>query len=85
MKGPIVRTFYATDSRGQPTFLDIGRPYPDPDRFTVVIWVENRSNFQPPPERAYDGKMVCVTGRIYLYSGVTQVEADDPSDIKMAW
>ena len=81
VKGSVVTTTYSKNSRGQPTFLNIGRPYPDPDRFTVVIWVENRSNFQPPPERAYDGKMVCVTGRIYLYSGVTQMEADDSSDI----
>ena len=35
--GPVVNTKYASTSKGNPTFLNIGKPYPDPDRFTVVI------------------------------------------------
>jgi len=36
--GAVVDTRYASSSRGRPTFLNIGKPYPDPGRFTVVIW-----------------------------------------------
>jgi len=36
VKGYIVSTHYASTSRGRPTFLNIGRPYPNQE-FTVVI------------------------------------------------
>ncbi|MGQ9476647.1 MAG: hypothetical protein ACUVS1_08955 [Actinomycetota bacterium] len=54
--GPVESTKWATQSRGQPTFLNLGNPYPDPNRFTVVIWVENRKNFPFPPEVYYQGR-----------------------------
>ena len=38
--GPVVSSNYATGSKNKPTFLNIGRPYPQ-DRFTVVIWERN--------------------------------------------
>lgn len=82
--GLVVGTMYAKDSRGQPTFLNIGRDYPDPDRFTVLIWGENRGNFSPPPEDAYAGKTICATGLIETYRGTAQIEARTPSGIQVA-
>ncbi len=80
--GPVVSTHYANTSRGKPTFLNIGKPYPDPDRFTVIIWGENRSNFPQAPEILYANKTIYVTGLIDEYEGVAQIEVFSPSQIK---
>lgn len=80
--GPVVDTHWASGSKGKPTFLNIGRDYPNPDRFTVVIWIDCRANFSEPPERYYLGKTICVTGLIQEYEGVPQIEVCYPSKIQ---
>ncbi len=72
--GPVVDTHYASESSGQPTFLNMGNPYPDLNRFTVVIWGENRGKFFQPPEDYYDGKTIYISGLIDSYNGVPQIE-----------
>ncbi|MEA1872262.1 MAG: hypothetical protein U9M91_02580 [Chloroflexota bacterium] len=79
--GPVVDTNYASGSSGKPTFLNMGNPYPDPDRFTVVIWGENRGKFSQPPEDYYDGKTIYVSGLIDSYEGVPQIEVTSPAQI----
>jgi len=81
--GPIISTMYATDSRGKPTFLNIGKPYPDPNRFTVVIWGYDRDNFPHAPEEKYDNTTICVTGVVETYKGIPQIVADTASDIEI--
>ena len=83
VQGPVMSPRYAESSSGQPTFLNIGRPFPDPDRFTVVIWGDDRGNFPTPPEQAYDGKTICVTGLIESFEGSPEIIADSPSDIEI--
>ena len=80
--GPVVDTHWASGSNGKPTFLNIGKPYPDPDRFTVVIWIDYRANFPPSPEDYYLGKTICVTGLIDEYNGSPQIEAQQLSQIQ---
>ena len=41
--GPVVSAYFATSTNGQPTFLNIGKEYPDPERFTALIWGRNLS------------------------------------------
>jgi len=82
VKGPVVSTKYASSSNGQPTFLNMGKDYPDPGRFTVVIWNENRGNFDSMPEDYYEGKNVIVTGEISEYQGVAQIEVEGPNQIE---
>lgn len=53
---------YAVSSRGKPTFLNLGQPYPN-QVFTVVIWEDDRPKFGRP-EIEFENKQVCVTGRI---------------------
>jgi hypothetical protein len=65
---------------GQPTFLNFERPYPD-QLFTVVIWGGARSRFEGRPERMFDGKEICVTGRIGEHRGKPQIVVDDPGQI----
>lgn len=60
--GKVASARYAVSSRGQPTFLNLGQPYPN-QVFTVVIWGDDRPKFGKP-EIEYENKQVCVTGRI---------------------
>jgi hypothetical protein len=83
IEGPIVSTSHASGSRGQPTFLNVGKPYPGPDRFTVVIWGDDRSNFPFAPEVEYDNKTICVTGLVETYKGSPQIVADTARDIEI--
>ena len=80
--GPIVSAMWATGSTGKPTFLNIGKPYPDPSRFTVVIWEDYRANFPQAPEVYYSGKTICVTGLIVPYDGVPEIEVKTPTQIE---
>jgi hypothetical protein len=81
--GPVVDTAYARGSRGQPTFLNLGRPYPDRERFTVVIWSDARGRFDGAPEVTYMGKTVCVSGTVELYRGSPQIVVTSPSQIEL--
>lgn len=80
--GTVVSATYAARSRGRPTFLNLDRPYPD-HVFTIVIWGENRANFPEPPEAAYKGKPVCVTGQIGQYRGKAQIVISRPGGIRI--
>lgn len=81
VSGPVKSTVFARDSKGRPTFLNVGNPHPNPNRFTVVIWGRNRDNFPKPPERVYRNERICVTGKIRTFEGVPEIFADAPSDI----
>ena len=78
--GKVVGAKYASSSRGQPTFINLDRAYPN-QKFTIVIWGSNRGNFNQP-EYQYNRKNVCVTGYIDSYRGVPQIEAESPSQIR---
>jgi DNA/RNA endonuclease YhcR with UshA esterase domain len=84
VKGAVVDANYASSSNGKPTFLNVGKPYPDPARFTVLIWGENRDSFPKAPEVAYKGRTICVTGLIATYQGSPEILVDSPSQITIA-
>lgn len=81
VEGPVTGTVYASESRGKPTFLNIGMDYPDPARFVIVIWGYDRDNFSFAPEVTYESKRICVTGVVEMYKGVPEIIADSASDI----
>jgi DNA/RNA endonuclease YhcR with UshA esterase domain len=82
VKGLVVGTKFARSSNGSPTFLNIGLDYPNPARFTVVIWGNDRSSFGAP-ERRYSGRTVCVSGRIEMYRGGFEIEVSSPRQIRI--
>jgi hypothetical protein len=84
VRGRVVATYYAATSDGQPTFLDLGRPYPSPSRFRVVIWQEDRADFGGRPELRFRGRTICVRGRIALYDGVPEIVARSSAQIAVA-
>ena len=61
VKGRVAGTFFASSSNGSPTFLDLGVDYPNPSRFTVVIWGRDRARFRSP-ERTYRGRTILSAG-----------------------
>ena len=71
--GKVVSTKHADRSNGEPTFLNLDRPYPN-HIFTIVIWGEDRAAFGKP-ERTYSGKRACVKGLISQYRGRAQIVA----------
>ena len=79
--GEVVSTHYAASTKGQPTFLNLDKPYPNPF-FTVVIWGSNRNTFGTP-ENDYKGKRTCATGKITEYRGGPEIVADKPDQIKL--
>lgn len=78
--GRVASAAHIAAVKGQPTFLNLDRPYPD-QPFNVVIWGSARSRFDTPPERAFDGKEICVTGLIETYRGKPQIVVSDPEQI----
>ena len=78
--GVVVGTKYAIKSRGQPTFLNLNRPYLH-HIFTIVIWGSDRHKFEHPPEVYYKNKKVCVTGLITEYRGKPQIIIHAPDRI----
>ena len=78
--GKVVSGTYASSSRGNPTFLNLDKSYPN-HYFTIVIWGKNRSNFSSPPENMYLYKDVCVEGIIETYRGKAQIEISNQSKI----
>jgi hypothetical protein len=79
--GPVAGATYASESRGKPTFINLGLPYPEPGRFTILIWIENRWAFPTPPEEAYTGLIICVSGFVDIYDGVAEMEIIGPDQI----
>jgi len=55
-------------SSNDDVFLNLGRDYPDPARFTIVLW--DVGGMQAPPS----GATLCATGLISTYEGVAQME-----------
>ena len=76
--GTVASAHYAPQSRGKPTFLDMGHAYPNED-FTAVIWGEDRAKFSALDSLA--GQRVCVTGPISQYRGRPEVMLRDPSQL----
>jgi hypothetical protein len=78
--GLVASTKHAVRSKGQPTFLDLGTPYPDQE-FTVVIWSPARAAFTYPPE-SLQGQTVCIRGTITTYRGKAQIVVADPAQVQ---
>jgi hypothetical protein len=78
--GRVASTKFASSSNGSPTFLDVGRAYPNPARLSIVIWIENRASFGRP-EVKYRGRTICVRGLVSDYAGSPEIIARSPSQI----
>jgi len=78
--GYVANVHFSARTRGQPTFLDLGQPYPNQD-FTIVIWKSDLSRFPGSPDDLYLGKNICVNGPIVKYRGRPEIIVHNPSQI----
>ena len=67
-----------TSAQGDPTFLDLDRPYPN-QLFTVIIWARDRARFKDPED--YRGRSICITGRIASHRGEPEMIISDPTQL----
>jgi hypothetical protein len=67
--GPVV----GTHDFGDAAVLNIGKDYPNPDRFTVFIPADKRSGM---PKDLDNGNTISVTGTLKMFRDVPEIEAD---------
>lgn len=79
--GKVVSARWASHSKGEPTFLNLDEPYPH-QIFTILIWGKDRPKFGAP-EAKYNGKSVCVTGKITEYRREPEMAATEPAQIEI--
>jgi hypothetical protein len=77
--GAVASAHFAQRSKGEPTFLNLDKPYPN-QAFTIVIWGADREKFGTP-ETSLLGKQVCASGVIQLFRGRPEVVVHDPSQL----
>jgi hypothetical protein len=77
--GTVASTNFAIRSKGQPTYLNLDRPYPN-QVFTILFWGSDRPKFGTP-ETTLMGKRVCATGTIKEYRGKPEIVATDPRQL----
>lgn len=78
--GNVGGVMWAKKSKGKPTFVNLGRPFPDAP-FTIIIWENVRARFEQPPELLYTGGRLCVQGLIGEHRGMPQIVLQDPAQI----
>ena len=59
----------ATNSRGEPTFINLDSAYPN-QVFTILVWGDDRKNVGELP---HIGSHLCATGLIKDYRGVPEI------------
>jgi hypothetical protein len=79
--GRVVNTVFAQATRGQPTYLNLERAFPE-QPFDVVVWGRDRSRFDTQPEVLYFGHEICAAGRVTSHQDVPRIEARGPGQIR---
>ena len=80
VRGPIVAARYV--GAGQPTYLDVGKAAPAPDRVMIVISAAARqAGFTWAPERVLNGQSVCARGVLHVRQDVTELDLTDAGNV----
>jgi len=79
--GVVASASYASRTKGQPTFLNLDKPYPHAI-FTALIWGDDRTKFDQPEVKLRD-KRICTTGTITLYKDVPEIVLREPSQLRV--
>jgi hypothetical protein len=77
--GLVASATYAAQAMAAPTFLDLGKPYPN-QVFSAVILGSDRTKFGAP-EVSLREKQVCVTGEIFLFQGKPEIIMRDTKQL----
>ena len=79
--GSVAGVHHAISSKGQPTFINLDKPYPN-QPFQIVIFGSDLPNFDNPQQK-YSGNRVCVTGTIKIFKVAPEIVAHEPSAIEL--
>jgi DNA/RNA endonuclease YhcR with UshA esterase domain len=63
------------------TLIDVGGSHPN-EVLTLVIKGDDRKKFKTPPEEAFKGKKVCITGQVIDYKGKPEIMITEADQIK---
>jgi hypothetical protein len=77
--GLVVSTTYLPQAPQAPTFLDLGKPFPN-QVFSAIIFGSDRPKFGTP-ETSMRNNPICVTGTIFLYQGKPKIILRDPKQL----
>ena len=77
--GLIVAATYLPQAPQAPTFLDLGKPFPN-QIFSAIIFGSDRPKFGTP-ETSMRDKSICVTGAIFLYQAKPKIILHDPKQL----
>ena len=76
--GRVGSTRFAENSRGSPTYINLGPAFPD-HVFTIIIWGTDRAQFSSPPEEV--SGVICVAGEVTSFRGNPQIVVSTPHKI----
>jgi hypothetical protein len=80
--GPVAAVTYVPDVGGSPTFVNLGNPHPETDRFDIVIYRDLRDQLEEPPDESLVGQTVCAIGEVRLRDGVPQIILRHPAGLQ---
>ena len=78
--GKVAGVFYAKRSKGQPTFINLEKDYPN-QLFTIIIWGKQRKQFKDL--RSFKGRGLCFKGAIQSYNERPEMIIESPAKIKL--
>lgn len=80
--GKVADAAFVETMENSPTFLNLGAPYPN-QLLNLVIWKDQRQQYDPAPEKFYINKNVCVTGKIEIIHDLPQIPIYNKRQIKV--
>jgi len=80
--GVVESADYVRSIDGEPTFLNLGRAYPN-QPFTAVIWGNDRRKWSTAPEIQYLHREICIIGEIDEHEGIPQIRVTDPGQVSL--
>ncbi len=81
--GPLMKVTNRENSRGNPTWVDVGAVYPNVQRLVLVIWGKQKPDFPMVRPGQLEGRSVCIIGQIESYKGIPQIELKTASQLRM--
>ena len=81
VRGTVAEYRYLMNSKGRPTWIELGAKPPAKNRLSVVVWGHDRSKFGRTLSEDLVNRQVCVTGLIKLYDGIPEITLKLPKDL----
>lgn len=80
--GEVTEVVRARSVGGEPTFINFGGNHPN-QRFTALIWGDDRLNWAAAPEEQYADRSICVTGTVEMHEGTPQIIVSSPQQVRL--